>query len=80
MKKKTHQHLRPTTTRISGRGEVPTRVQYLPRKFELPVAGDRVTTEGREGLFWARRLREGSVEEYDPAPKKGKPRKSEETT
>jgi len=77
---KKHKYLRPTKVNISGRGEVPTRVQYLPRKFELPVAGTSVTTEGREGLFWSRRLREGSVEEYDPAPKKGKPRKSEETT
>ena len=81
----THKFLRPKKVDV-GRGMEPARIKFIRggSRRELPAGGARVTTEGPEGLFWARRLREGSVEEYDPAPAtkpaKSKTRKSEETT
>jgi len=68
--------IKPTTTDV-GRGREPTRLRYIRggrggTAHELPTDGAFVTLEGEEGIFWRKRVAEGSAEKVDP-PKDAKP-------
>ncbi len=59
--------IKPETTSVGGK-EQPCRLRYKRGGafYELPVKGAFVPTSGAEGMFWARRIAEGSAKEADP--------------